>query len=147
MGIFVAMETYVTFFGSMHFFCKLHRIGPSNMCFNFGKNRLNIDDFISRFPFFINQPYHIDDIQSSENCQMTLTFNLDLDLFCDAKRRIAYKNGISSRINLQPTRSLYDFRFKSYGCYDDFHGFVMCLTLILIFQDNFLCVNSPCSDA
>ena len=64
---------------------------------------------------------------------LTLTFDLDIDLhlFCkkkrnvvtsrDAKRRLAYKNGnhlligIFSRINLQPTRSLYDFRFKSYG--------------------------------
>ena len=27
------------------FFCKLHRIGPSNMCINFEKNRLRIDDF------------------------------------------------------------------------------------------------------
>ena len=80
MGIFVAMETYVTFFGSMHFFGKLHRIGPSNMCVNFGKNRLTIDDFRSRFPFFINQPYHIDNIQNSENCQMTLTFDLYLTL-------------------------------------------------------------------
>ena len=62
---------------------------------------------------------------------LTLTFDLDLDLhlFCkkkrnvvtsrEAKRRLAYKNGnnlpigISSRINLQPTRSLYHFRFKS----------------------------------
>ena len=62
------------------FFCKLHRIGPSNMCVNFGMNRLNIDDFISRFPFFINQPYHIDNIQNSENWQMTLTFDLYLTL-------------------------------------------------------------------
>ena len=45
-------------------FCKLHRIGPSNMCVNFEKNRLNIDDFKSDF---INQPYHIDNIQNSEN--------------------------------------------------------------------------------
>ena len=54
--------------------------GPSNMCVNFGKNRLTIDDFRSRFPFFINQPYHIDNIQNSENCQMTLTFDLYLTL-------------------------------------------------------------------
>ena len=62
------------------FFCKLHRIGPSNMCVNFGKNRLNIDDFISRFPFFINQPHHIDNIHNSEHFQMTLTFDLYLTL-------------------------------------------------------------------
>ena len=36
------------------FFSKLHRIGPSNMCVNFEKNRLNIDDFRSQIPFFIN---------------------------------------------------------------------------------------------
>ena len=36
------------------YFCKLHRIGPSNTCVNFEKNRLNIDDFRSQIPFFIN---------------------------------------------------------------------------------------------
>ena len=61
-------------------FCTFHRIGPSIMCVNFGKNRLNIDDFRSRFPFFINQPYHIDNIQNSEKIQMTLTFDLYLTL-------------------------------------------------------------------
>ena len=61
-------------------FCTFHRIGPSIMCVNFGKNRLNIDDFRSRFPFFINQPYHIDNMQNSENFQMTLTFDLYLTL-------------------------------------------------------------------
>ena len=55
-------------------FCTFHRIGPSIMSVNFGKNQLNIDDFRSRFPFFINQPYHFDNIQNSENFQMTLTF-------------------------------------------------------------------------
>ena len=72
---------------------------------------------------------------------LTLTFDLDLDLhlFCkkkrnvvtsrDAKRRLAYKNGnhlpigISSRINLQPTRSLYDFRFISYDPLCDFQWY------------------------
>ena len=62
------------------FFFKLHRIGPSNMCVNFGKNRLKIDDFRSRFPFFINQLYHIDIIQISKKIQMTLTFDLYLTL-------------------------------------------------------------------
>ena len=28
-------------------FCKLHHIGPSNMCINFENNRLTIDDFRS----------------------------------------------------------------------------------------------------
>ena len=156
MGIFVAMETYVTFFGSMHFFGKLHRIGPSNMCVNFGKNRLTIDDFRSRFPFFINQPYHIDNIQNSENCQMTLTFDLYLTLTLsltfdldDLKKYIFFiffhflwshvtqkrdvvrqtdgriQNRRSIRNICQPTRSLYHFRFKSYGLLCDFHWFFL----------------------
>ena len=61
-------------------FRKLHRIGPNIMCINFEKDRLKIDDCRSRFPFFINQPYHIDNIQNSENFQMTLTFDLYLTL-------------------------------------------------------------------
>ena len=73
---------------------------------------------------------------------LTLTLDLDIDhsLFWkkklekrnvvtsrDAKRRLAYDKwnhlpmGISSRNNLQPTRNLYDFRFKSYGLLCDFH--------------------------
>ena len=62
------------------FFRKLHRIYPSNMCVNFEKNRLRIDDFRSQFPFFIDRLYHIDNIQNSENFQMTLTFDLYLTL-------------------------------------------------------------------
>ena len=51
MGIFVAMETYVTFFGSMQF--SANYIGEvQTMCVNFEKNRLKIYDF--RLPFFIN---------------------------------------------------------------------------------------------
>ena len=38
-------------------FCKIHRIGPSNMYIHFEKNRLTIDDFKSRFPFFINSTF------------------------------------------------------------------------------------------
>ena len=50
------------------------------MCVNFEKNRLTIDDFRSRILFFINQPYHNDNIQNSENFQITLTFDLYLTL-------------------------------------------------------------------
>ena len=52
----------------------------------------------------------------------------------DAKRRLAYTNGnyppigISSRINFQPTRGLYHFRFKSYGSLCDFHWFFFKVT-------------------
>ena len=73
---------------------------------------------------------------------LTLTLDIDIDhsLFWkkklekrnvvtsrDAKRRLAYDKwnhlpmGISSRNNLQPTRNLYDFRFKSDGLLCDFH--------------------------
>ena len=73
---------------------------------------------------------------------LTLTLDLDIDhsLFWkkklekrnvvtsrDAKRRLAYDKwnhlpmGISSWNNLQPTRNLYDFRFKSDGLLCDFH--------------------------
>ena len=37
--------------------CQVHRIGPSNMYINFEKNRLKIDDFKSRFSFFINSTF------------------------------------------------------------------------------------------
>ena len=76
MGIFVAMETYVTFFGSVHFFA--HFIGYDQaLCVSILRRigwKLTILDV------FINQPYHIDNIQNSENFQMTLTFDLYLTL-------------------------------------------------------------------
>ena len=50
------------------------------MCVNFEKNRLKIDNFRSQFPFFINQLYHIDNIQNSENFQMTFDLYLSLTL-------------------------------------------------------------------
>ena len=78
------------------------------------------------------------------NWPWPLTLTFDLNLYCkkkrnvvtsrEAKRRLAYKNGnylpigISSRINLQPTRSLYHFRFKSYGPLCDFHWFLFKVT-------------------
>ena len=48
-------------------FCKVHRIGPSNMCIHFEKNRLRID----YFHYSSIQPYHNDNKQNSENCHMT----------------------------------------------------------------------------
>ena len=125
-------------------FCQLHRISPSNMCVNFEKNRLNIDDFRSQFPFFINQLYHIDNVQNSENFQMTLTFdlyltlNLSLTFDLDGLNKYKFVHIVWSHVTskrdvkrrrhfirniLQPTRSLYHFRFKSYGPLCDFHWF------------------------
>ena len=126
--------------------CTFHRIGQSIMCVNFGKNRLNIDDFRSQFLFFINQPYHIDNIQNSENFHMTLTFDLYLTLTLsltldldDLKKylfsfffiffEVTWRKNVTSYVKtdgrmqkrrsirniLQPTKSLYHFRFKSYG--------------------------------
>ena len=39
-----AMETYITLFLSIHF-CKVHSIGPINVCTNFEINRYKIDEF------------------------------------------------------------------------------------------------------
>ena len=44
MGYLVVMEIYVTLFVSMHF-CKVHSIGPINVCTNFEINRHKIDEF------------------------------------------------------------------------------------------------------
>ena len=40
---FVTMETYVFVIDAI--FCKIHSIGPSNMCIHFEKNRWKIDHF------------------------------------------------------------------------------------------------------
>ena len=39
------------------------------------------------------------------------------------KSETTYRMRPSTRNIFQPTRSLYDFRFKSYGSKDDFHGY------------------------
>ena len=67
------------FFWSMQF-SKVHSIVQCNMCIHFEKNRLTIDDFRSRFSFFIIQLYHNENIQNSHHFHMTLTFYLDLTL-------------------------------------------------------------------
>ena len=100
MGFFVAMETYVTFFWSMQFLAR-YIVGPNNMCI-FEKNRLRIDDF-----------------RKSEK------------IVCFLWRHVAQKRDVNSEGRLQrryyirnvaqPTRSLYDFRFKSYGPLCDFY--------------------------
>ena len=152
MGIFVAMETYVKFFGSMQFFGRYIASIASNMCINFEKNRMKIDDVRSWFPFFINSSYHNDNIQNSENFQMTSTFDLYLSLTLsftfdldDLKKyiffnffhflEVTWRKNVTSYVKtdgriqtrcsirniLQPTRSLYHFRFKSYSPLCDFH--------------------------
>ena len=37
----------------MQFFCKVHRIGPRNMCVNFERNRLRIEDFEKKWKQFV----------------------------------------------------------------------------------------------
>ena len=54
MGIFRCHGNVCYFYLIAAIFCKLHQIGPSNMCINFENNRLTIEHFISWFPFFIN---------------------------------------------------------------------------------------------
>ena len=83
-------------------FCKVHSIGPNNMCIKFEKNRLRIDDF-----------------RKSEK------------IVCFIWRHVAQKRVRQNRVPwqkrhdswnvFQPTRSLYDFRFKSYGPLCDFY--------------------------
>ena len=154
MGIFVGHGNVCYVFRINPYFCKLHRIGPSNMCVNFEKNRLNFGDFRSQIPIFHKFNYNtLINIQNSANFQMTLTFDLyltltlsltfDLDglkkyiffIFVsyflnsrDVKNVTSYvktdgriQKRHSIRNSLQPTRSLYHFRFKSYGPLCDFH--------------------------
>ena len=96
---------------------------------------------------FINQPYHIDNIQNSENVQMTLTVDLYLTLTLTLTLTIwrntlfsfffevTWRKNVTSYVKtdgrmqkcrsirniLQPTGDLYHFRFKSYGPLCDFH--------------------------
>ena len=99
------------------------------------------------------QLYHIDDIQNSENFQMTLTFDLYLTLTLSLTLTIwrntffsklfilfevTWRKNVTSYVKtdgrmqkrhyirnvLQPTRNLYHFRFKSYDPLCDFHWFI-----------------------
>ena len=78
---------YVIFIGAI--FYMLYSIGPINVCTDFEINR-----------------YKIDEVRKYANISFYLTS-------CDAKTLRLI--GILTRNILKPTRSLYDFRFKSYG--------------------------------
>ena len=96
---------------------------------------------------------------------LTLTFDLDLDLYFLRKNftflwshvtqndesyvrtETTVPIGISSRNNLQPTRSFYDFRFQSYGWKGDFHGCRCVWPWPWHFEVILFCVNSTCSRA
>ena len=94
MRYLVAMETYVTLFWSMHF-CKVHSIGPINVCTNFEINQYKIDEFRKRakIVFYLTSWW----LYSSD--------------------------GMFISNILLPTRSLYDFRFKSCGSNSGFNVF------------------------
>ena len=142
-------------FSDQSIFFKLHRIGPSNMCVNFETNRLNIDDFRSQIPFFINSTIsHWLTYKIVQICKWPwpLTFILPwpwvwpLTLtvwrntffsFFFIFDEVTWRKNVTSYVKtdgriqkrhsirnvLQPTRSLYHFRFKSYGPLCDFHWF------------------------
>ena len=86
-------------------FCKVPRIGPSNMYANFEKNRWKIWENLTIWEADF-QLYHNDSIQNSDNFHMTLTFDLDLTLTLSLTLRIL-KNSILYKLR--------DFRCKSYG--------------------------------
>ena len=66
-----------------NYFCKVHNIGPINVCANFEINRYKIDEF-------------------RKHAKIVCLFDVKV-------------LGIFISNILQPTRSLYDFRFKIYG--------------------------------
>ena len=79
-------------------FCKVHSIGPINMCTNFEMNRYKIDTFRKHATIV---------------CLLTSR---------DAKTvRWMVLIGIFISNILQPTRNLNDFRFKSYGSSSGFN--------------------------
>ena len=82
----------------MQFICKVHSIGPSNMCIHFEKNRLTIDDLK----------------KSEKNRMFSLTSRS-----AKSEGRLQKRHAIRNVV--QPTRNLYHFRFKSYGPLWDFH--------------------------
>ena len=101
---------------------------------------------------FLKQPYHIDNIQNSENFRMTLTVDLYLTLtlsltltiwrnyffpnFLDFLK-VTWRKNVTSYVNsegrlqkrhsirnvAQPSRRLYHFRFKNYGPLCDFQWY------------------------
>ena len=85
-------------------FCKVHSIGPSNMCIKFEKNRLRIGDF-----------------RKSEKivCFIWRHVAQKRDVVRQSEGRLQKRHYI--RNVARPTRSFYDFRFKSYGTLYDFY--------------------------
>ena len=105
MGYLVAMEIRVTLFLLMQFF-MLYSIGPINVCTDFEIN-----------------PYKIDEVRKyAKNCVLfdaTWRKNVTSCVMGTATLLI----GILTRNILKLTRSLYDFRFKSYGSNSGFRVF------------------------
>ena len=85
-------------------FCKVHRIGPRNMCVDFERNRLRIEDF-----------------RKSEKivCFLWRDVARKRDVVRQSAGRLQKRHSV--RNVFQPTRSFYDFRFKSYGPLCDFY--------------------------
>ena len=84
-------------FWLVHFFCMIHSIGAINVCTNFEINRYKIDEF-RRHVYFIWR--HV------------------------TQKLYVVHHGAKILLNIwKPTRSLYEFPFKSYGSNSGFHDF------------------------
>ena len=83
-------------------FCNVHIIDPSNVCIHFEKNRLTIDD-----------------LRKSEKIVCFLWRHVAQKRDVKNEGRLQRRHSIGNVV--QPTRSLYDFRLKSYGTLYDFY--------------------------
>ena len=98
MGYLVAMEIRDTLFLSGQFLYMLHSIGPINVCTNFEMSRYKIDEVrkYAKFVFYL----------TSRDAKLVRRFVMGTPTVLI---------GILIRHIVKPTRSLYDFRYKSYG--------------------------------
>ena len=99
---------YVIFIGAI--FYMLYSIGPINVCTDFEINRYKIDE-VRKYAKIDRVLFDLFDVMWRKNvtsCVMgTPTVLID----------------ILTRNILKPTRSLYDFRFRSYGSHSGFRVF------------------------
>ena len=86
------------------FFCNVHIIGPINVCTNFEISRYNIDEFRKHAKIYV-----LFEVMWRKNGTSYVRTAPIVPI------------GIFISNILKPTRSLYDFRFKSYGSNSGFN--------------------------
>ena len=120
-GNFRCHGKYVTFFGSIHFVRKLHRIGPSNI--DNIQNRPWPLTFIWPWPWVwpltltIWRNYFFPNFFDF----FKVTWRKNVTSYVNSEGRLQKRHSI--RNVAQPSRRLYHFRFKSYGPLCDFQWF------------------------